>query len=83
MSSKQKQTVVWKHGGSNVFISGKFNDWGLTKMEASNNIFSASVPVNDGQFKFVVDNKWQCSPDYFQEPDANGNINNVLTKKKK
>ena len=73
----------WKEGGEEVQISGNFlNNWKIRKNMKKNmktGFFEIIlyVPKAVNQFKFIVDKKWICSPNYETINDKNI-INNVI-----
>lgn len=73
----------WKEGGCDVKIAGSFlNNWKEQKIMKKNlntGFFEIiiNIPKGINQFKFIVDNKWACSPDYTKINEKN-NTNNII-----
>ena len=63
-----------------VQISGTFNNWTQEDMKkASDGSFKYKLPIaKSTSFKFIVDDKWECSDDYPKIFDYVGNENNLL-----
>lgn len=74
---------IWKHGGSNVTLTGTFDGWNKSiKMRRDQfGIFRVTIPLDPTVpwiFKFVVDGVWRCSMDLPTVTDQAGNVNNIL-----
>jgi hypothetical protein len=73
----------WKEGGNNVKIAASFlNDWKDNidmEKNPSTGFFEIILKVPRGihQFKFIVDDKWTCSPKYDTINNKN-NTNNII-----
>lgn len=76
-------TFEWPYEGSEVIVSGTFDDWKKTvkldKKQASKG-FSKTVtlPKQTTVYKFYVDGVWKVDDGVPTERDAQGNLNNVL-----
>ena len=74
----------WKEGGNKVTITGSFlTNWTVfidmvKNPETGFFEFNINLPREVHQFKFIVDNIWKCSINYFTTNDGNGNVNNVI-----
>ena len=71
----------WEHGGSEVFITGTFNNWSAKiPMSRSGNDFVHIHELSRGKhaYKFIVDDQWHFSADQNTMADKAGNINNFL-----
>lgn len=72
----------WNEGGNNVVLTGSFVKWQqffqMTKTQ--NGSFELMLSLDPGvhQFKYVVDNQWRCSNQYFTKDDGSYNINNLI-----
>lgn len=85
-SASEDDTLVptvftWNYGGHSVFITGAWDNWqAKTPMYKNGNEFLALiyVPVGEHQFKFFVDDNWQCAPNLDTRTDDHGNTNNVV-----
>lgn len=79
---------TWSEGGNEVKITGSFSDWKvqyqMTK-DSKDQIFKLELPLKNEiyQYKFIVDNVWECSKNYPIIDDGYGNINNILDNTKK
>lgn len=74
-------TFEWPYGGSEVFVSGTFDDWKKTvKLDKTSKGFSKAVtlPKETAVYKFYVDGVWKVDDGVPTERDAQGNLNNVL-----
>ena len=73
----------WKEGGNEVKIAGTFlNNWKdqiLMKKNPNTGFYEITLNIQRGihQFKFIVDNKWVCSPKY-ETCNEKNNINNIM-----
>ena len=73
----------WKEGGNDVKIAGSFlNNWKdqkIMKKNSNTGFFEIiiNIPKGVNQFKFIVDNKWTCSPNYLAINEKN-NTNNII-----
>ena len=73
----------WKEGGNNVKISGSFLDNWKQQLDMKKNEKTGyfevflNIPKGIHQFKFIVDKKWVCSPEYTTINDKN-NTNNII-----
>ena len=73
----------WKEGGNEVKITGSFlNNWKeqmYMKKNLSTGFFEIILNISKSvhQFKFIVDKKWACSPNY-RTIKENNNINNTI-----
>lgn len=75
-------TIVWRFGGSEVILTGEFDNWSASKkMVKKGTDFVA--PQVLGEFKFIVDGIWRCSLDYATVFDKQGNVNNTLKRRKR
>lgn len=76
------QQFSWNFGGTEIHITGAWDGWGTkTPMHrASGGEFVALiyVPVGEHQFKYYVDDNWQCNPSLPTRTDEHGNTNNVI-----
>lgn len=85
-SASEDDTLVptvftWNYGGHSVFITGAWDNWqAKTPMYKNGNEFLALiyVPVGEHQFKFFVDDNWQCAPNIETRTDEHGNTNNFV-----
>eukprot|EP00124_Ichthyophonus_hoferi_P000901 Ihof_evm10s39 gene=Ihof_evmTU10s39 len=72
----------WAHGGTNVYITGTFNDWKeRIPLNRSQEEFATILDLEPGtthQYKFIVDNEWRFNPDMPTVPDRAGATNNFL-----
>jgi 5'-AMP-activated protein kinase regulatory beta subunit len=77
-------TFEWKEGGNDVKIAGSFLDNWKKKEEMKKNletgIFEIKINIPRGihQFKFIVYEKWRCSPNYDIIHESNNNDNNII-----
>ncbi|GAB7358616.1 hypothetical protein MBLNU230_g3846t1 [Neophaeotheca triangularis] len=75
-------TFRWEHPAKEVYVTGTFDNWGKTvKLDENNGVFQKTVelPSEDKIFyKFVADDVWNTDHSAQTEPDAEGNVNNVL-----
>ncbi|KAG5363591.1 Cruciform DNA-recognizing protein 1 [Yarrowia sp. B02] len=74
-------TFEWPYGGSEVFVSGTFDDWKKSvKLDKSAKGHSKTVklPKEKTVFKFFVDGVWKVDETAPTEKDPQGNVNNVL-----
>jgi 5'-AMP-activated protein kinase regulatory beta subunit len=79
-----KTKFTWKHGGTNVFLTGSFNQW-LAKipmrpvadrpMEFETTL---EIPVGKHHFKFIVDDRWKFAPELPSEMDSDFKVSNVI-----
>lgn len=72
---------TWAHGGLQVSLAASFKGWQAPiPMVRSGNEFVVvqDVPRGVHQYKFIVDDKWQCAHDQPQMKDGGGNTNNIL-----
>lgn len=78
--------IIWDGKADNVYIKGSFNAWKKEfKMKKNrNNVFEVEIPISNihrdkiVEFKFIVDGQWNCSNNYLQKNDGEGNLNNYL-----
>lgn len=81
---KHPLTIIWNGKcNSNVYITGSFCKWNqqfqLTYNEHTHHYeYTAYLPQGTYQFKFIVDNTWQCSNAYPVTVDSNNNVNNYI-----
>ena len=71
----------WQSGGSNVYLTGDFNNWaGKVPMHRSNNDFTLILDMPPGKYryKFIVDGDWRHAADQPLENDENGVANNFV-----
>ncbi|KAF8543629.1 immunoglobulin E-set, partial [Trichophaea hybrida] len=64
-----------------VYVTGTFDDWGKsTKLEKTGSVFMKKVelPIQNIQYKFVVDGDWIIDPNAPIETDSSGIQNNIL-----
>ena len=75
---------TWKHGGSNVVITGSFDNWSqsiIMAKDSVNDMWRKTLLLNPNEqheFKFIVDGVWRCSLDWETHTDAQGNVNNLI-----
>ena len=85
-SSKQDGFLVakvftWNFGGTSVYIAGAWDQWTTrTPMykNGTEHIALLYVPCGEFQFKYLVDDTWQCAPDLPTRVDEHGNTNNII-----
>eukprot|EP00899_Mesostigma_viride_P007923 jgi/Mesvir1/17131/Mv07562-RA.1 len=75
--------IVWQRGGKQVLLAGDFLDgWDVpTRVPyVGNGVHMLEMELQAGtyHFKFIVDGRWQYSPDLPVDTDSNGNVNNVV-----
>ncbi|KAF9968647.1 hypothetical protein BGZ70_000964 [Mortierella alpina] len=73
----------WRQGGTNVVVTGTFDDWqqSIKLKRTRGEHFEATVDLDRSKtilFKFVVDGQWHCSDEFATEADHSGNQNNIL-----
>lgn len=71
----------WAHGqAQTVCLAGSFNKWKKIEMVRSGKDFSIvqELPRGVHQFKFIVDDRWECDRDQPKIQDGSGNTNNVI-----
>ncbi|CAO3566493.1 unnamed protein product [Mortierella alpina] len=73
----------WTQGGTNVVVTGTFDDWqqSIKLKRTRGEHFEATVDLDRSKtilFKFVVDGHWRCSDEFATEADHSGNQNNIL-----
>ena len=76
----------WKEGGNDVKITGTFlENWKRQETLQKNpytNLYEINLNLNKGihQFKFIVNDKWVCSPYYkiVKDKNDNNNYNNEI-----
>lgn len=72
---------TWTFGGQHVFIAGAWDNWSKkTPMYQNGKEHMALlyVPCGEYQFKFYVDENWQCAPNLPTRTDEHGNTNNIV-----
>ncbi|PXF41513.1 SNF1-related protein kinase regulatory subunit beta-2 [Gracilariopsis chorda] len=72
----------WSFGGRHVFVAGAWDDWKLKTPMSKNgqhHMALVYIPCGQFQFKYFVDNTWQCAPNLPTTTDAHGNNNNLIT----
>lgn len=73
---------TWNFGGARVFVVGAWDGWGeRTQMSRDGSTFIAVLYLPCGQtfqFKYFVDDNWQCNPSLPTQTDSQGNTNNVV-----
>lgn len=85
--STEDETLVptvftWNYGGYSVYVAGAWDNWkSETPMYKNGNEYIALVyiPIGEHQFKFFIDDVWQCAPNMPTRTDEHGNTNNVIT----
>lgn len=80
---KIDQKIVWKEGGSKVYVTGSFTGWRrMIKLnwDSSANEFSTVLKLSLGthRFRFVVDGEMRCSNSLATATDSMGNLVNYL-----
>ncbi|KAI9883863.1 MAG: hypothetical protein M1823_004354 [Watsoniomyces obsoletus] len=73
----------WAHPASEVFVTGTFDDWGMTiQLDKKGDHFEKRVHLSDPNkavhYKFVVDTNWVTDPTAPQAHDGQNNLNNIL-----
>ncbi|KAF9932763.1 hypothetical protein BGZ67_004580 [Mortierella alpina] len=73
----------WRQGGTNVMVTGTFDDWqqSIKLKPTLGDHLEAIVNLDRSKkilFKFVVDGHWHCSDEFATESDPSGNQNNIL-----
>jgi 5'-AMP-activated protein kinase regulatory beta subunit len=79
-------TFRWSHGGTQVFVTGSFNNWqGKITMppseEGKDFVLVIDIPPGVHQYKYIVDEAWRLDPDM---PTCinQGVVNNVIEVKR-
>ncbi|CAN8068083.1 unnamed protein product [Agarophyton chilense] len=71
----------WNFGGCEVYVAGDWDDW-ASKTPMSKNgqqhIALVYIPCGQHQFKYYVDQTWQCAPNLPSCTDSLGNKNNSV-----
>ncbi|KAF9582101.1 galactose metabolism- protein [Lunasporangiospora selenospora] len=73
--------ITWSQGGTNVYVTGTFNNWKQkVRLNKSNSDFSTILNLLPGthRIKFIVDDEWKCSTELPAATDAEGNLVNFL-----
>ncbi|CAG8442141.1 8050_t:CDS:2 [Ambispora leptoticha] len=87
LSSDATTAIVefhWKHGGTNVFVTGDFDKWQVTHQMQKDPVtghFTTKIPIDitkQQAFKFVVDGNWCVNNDWPSTRDEHNNENNVI-----
>ncbi|RDW22852.1 hypothetical protein B0I72DRAFT_137959 [Yarrowia lipolytica] len=74
-------TFEWPYGGSEVVVSGTFDNWSKSvKLDKTPKGFAKTVqlPKEKTVYKFYVDGVWKVDDGVPTEKDPQGNLNNVL-----
>ncbi|KAF8252755.1 hypothetical protein K440DRAFT_644909 [Wilcoxina mikolae CBS 423.85] len=77
-------TFRWEHPATEVYVTGTFDNWGKsTKLEKTGSVFMKKVelPIQNIQYKFVVDGAWNIDRNAPIETDSSGFQNNILVAK--
>lgn len=73
---------TWNFGGTHVYVIGAWDGWReKSQMSRDGSSFIAVLYLPYGQtyqFKYFVDENWQCNPSLPTQTDAQGNTNNVV-----
>lgn len=72
---------TWTSGGQDVSVAGAWDDWACkTPMykNGNNHIALIYIPCGHYQFKYYVDENWQCAPNLPTRTDEHGNTNNIV-----
>lgn len=74
--------IVWKQGGSNVYVTGSFTGWRkMIKLSQHDNGEFATVlklPAGTHRMRFLVDNELRCSDYLPTATDSMGNLVNYI-----
>jgi hypothetical protein len=77
--------LSWNYGGASVSVTGAWDGWRekvhMTRNECAGGLFLCVLYLPCGgefQFKYYVDENWQCNPSWPTQTDAQGNTNNVV-----
>lgn len=77
-------TFKWLRPASEVYVTGTFDDWGVTakleKVEAGHFEKKVDLPITDEPilYKFVVDGNWRTDPTADRHIDPTDLMNNIL-----
>ncbi|KAK9721192.1 galactose metabolism- protein [Basidiobolus ranarum] len=73
--------ISWTQGGTNVYVTGTFNEWKhKIRLNRSTTDFTTVInfPPGRHRLKFIIDEEWKCSNDLLIAPDADGNLVNFI-----
>jgi 5'-AMP-activated protein kinase regulatory beta subunit len=74
--------IVWKQGGSNVYVTGSFTNWRkmirLTRQENGEFATILKLPAGTHRMRFLVDNELRCSDYLPSATDSMGNLVNYI-----
>ena len=71
----------WSYGGQHVFLAGSFNNWtAKIPMVKSTSDFSLILDMPPGtyEYRYIVDDKWECAPDQNIIVDQHGQLTNSV-----
>jgi len=74
-------TISWEHGASTVAIKGSFSEWKELPLSASDNYFTVSLDLNEGEhhLKFCVDGNWTVNNSMkIVDMEGEGQVNLVV-----
>jgi hypothetical protein len=88
-SASPRITIIeWYGPEAEVYISGSWDGWqakhamgdGLRSVGKFFQLPDATIDSQSGRyyFKFIINDVWLTSPDYFTETDPSGNVNNYV-----
>lgn len=79
---KYDTRIVWKQGGSNVYVTGSFTNWRkmirLTRQENGEFVTILKLPAGTHRMRFLVDNELCCSDYLPTATDSMGNLVNYI-----
>ncbi|KAF9916390.1 galactose metabolism- protein, partial [Linnemannia zychae] len=70
--------ITWSQGGTNVYVTGTFNNWKQKLHGTSDFSTILNLPPGTHRIKFIVDDEWKCSTELSAATDAEGNLVNFL-----